>query len=310
MTWIGVIFSIAAPCTVVLTLPERFVLDLRRALQPFMQGSGTVSLKQAQRIAGRIARVAHVIPAATPYAASFWAALSEARKADGLSRREAPPGKGAARIFSQAAAWIYALLLPGGPREGLVPLERRVSAAPAAGMADGAGSQATVVFDASVWGGGAILLLPGSDTVAEYLCFDWPEELCRLFQVSTGLAKHQAFWEMLTLYVSLLTWAADFRECGLRCLGDASGALACIRSLKGAGILNHIAREISWRRVRYGWKYGLGHVPGSRNRIADALSRQSSPTPSTFPAECVAALRRPEPEWSEIWDALVTRAPP
>ena len=38
-----------------------------------------------------------------------------------------------------------------------------------------------------------------------------------------------------------------------------------------------VAKEIAWRKARFGWHYECGHLPSEVNTISDDLSRLSGP---------------------------------
>ena len=68
-------------------------------------------------------------------------------------------------------------------------------------------------------------------------------------------------------------WGNQFVQEAVALLGDNTGALQDALHLKGRGILAAVARELSWRKARYGWEFEVGHVPGELNTVPDALSR-------------------------------------
>ena len=305
-TWIGVVFTVRRAPAVVMSLPPRFVQELFTDLEPFASTRGSVSLRVADRLAGRLGRVAQIVPTAAPFAGSFWAALSAARAAQGCSRGSQRPGRAAARRFSYAASWMRALLDTKDldPEEPFFVLERVVC--PSARLSSWLWTTYwVIVFDASVWGGGAALVDMRSSSVIEHLCFNWDDSICEIFGIRIGIPKHQAFWEACALFACLLTWGSRYREEGLRCLGDAIGALTVVLTHKGRGLLSHVAREIAWRKVRLRWKFRLGHVPSELNGIADALSRQFQPQPPALPEACLHSAQQPGPDWRSVWHALL-----
>ena len=91
--------------------------------------------------------------------------------------------------------------------------------------------------------------------------------------------KHQTTWEFLALLMVLHAWGSRFTESSLLLLGDNTGSLNDALKLSGKGWLMHIAREISWRKVRGKWAFELAHLPSEHNTVADILSRLFSPDP-------------------------------
>ena len=105
------------------------------------------------------------------------------------------------------------------------------------------------------------------------------------------------------LFLCLLTWVSDYRE-GLLLLGDNVSSLASVINLRGRSVLNCIAKEVAWRRVRCGWRYAAGHLPSERNQLADSLSRLHAPKGSesrSFPDSLSGARGRSAPDFSELW---------
>ena len=98
----------------------------------------------------------------------------------------------------------------------------------------------------------------------------------------------------------LVVWGTAHRTQGLAVLGDNTASLESALHLSGRGSLSRIAREISWRRARAGWRYAVGHLPTERNLMADALSRLHAPgadaqqLPDAL--QCVTACQPPRVE--------------
>jgi len=134
---------------------------------------------------------------------------------------------------------------------------------------------ARIEFDASPWGGGAILFR--DQILVEYLELSWSKQLAHKLNLKIGDSGGQSCWEFVTLYLCLLVWGARFSKEGLAIAGDNTAALANAISFRGRGGLHRISLEISWRKVRYAWRYQVAHLPSEGNTIADALSRTSAP---------------------------------
>ena len=125
--WIGIIYSVRSDGAI-MRLPPDFVKDLLVLLEPLTKTTGSIGLNELDIIIGKAARVAHVVPAAKPFVASLWGALSGTRTATRTGRKEAPPGRAPCRRFCYAAAWLRALLLEDGSSP--IPLERLVTPMP------------------------------------------------------------------------------------------------------------------------------------------------------------------------------------
>eukprot|EP00959_Pyramimonas_sp_CCMP1952_P295599 6182725-Pyramimonas_sp.AAC.1 len=62
-------------------LAADFLVTVSEALRPFLGRRGFAALKGARVLCGRAARVAQVVPAATPFASALWSALGGAARA-------------------------------------------------------------------------------------------------------------------------------------------------------------------------------------------------------------------------------------
>ena len=101
-----------------------------------------------------------------------------------------------------------------------------------------------------------------------------------------------------------MLWGAEHRQPGLAVLGDNIAALSGIANLRGKGPLTLITKEIAWRRLRYHWRYCVGHLPSEGNVLADALSRLEAPLEAeckSFPPELKGCTRRQVPVISSVW---------
>merc|ERR1712051_375476 len=165
-TWIGVNFKIIGKGVVRLTLPAPFLVEFLQLLELFCRGRGTASWTQAKALAGKASRVAYIAPEARPFAGAIHSAKAAAERADRAGLREAAPGRVACRRFAPGARWLRAMV-KGGRDARLVPLQRLVFAVePRADV-----HVRRVQFDASPWGGGAILYV--LDTPTEYFSTVW-----------------------------------------------------------------------------------------------------------------------------------------
>jgi hypothetical protein len=273
--WIGIGFY-RDESSVVMRLPHAYLSDTRAALLPLCASSGSVPLKVAHSAVGKASRIAQIAPVASPFVASLWGALTGALQANTAERREAPPGHASCARFSWAARWFVALL-DGRPA---VQLTRRVySLSPVSRLGLG---HAEVQFDASPWGGGAVLVCRASGVPLEFFNCLWTQPLLSFFRATTGDPAFQSLWEFITLYMALLVWAPAFPSSVLLLKGDNTGSLADAIALKGGRLMNVVARELSLRVAWQEWQYAVEHLPSERNTLADALSRLSAIPPLPF----------------------------
>ena len=159
----------------------------------------------------------------------------------------------------------------------------------------------SIEFDASIYGGGAVLR--NSDgRVVEYFSVIWCGDEARHLDVVVEDTKHQTFWEFSTLLLALVTWGDRFVEESVLVVGDNTAALSNALSLKGKGELLAVARELSWRQARRMWQFTVGHLPSEHNLVADALSRTVDPKGCEWPSLALAsAVYQKPPRLQDLW---------
>ena len=137
---------------------------------------------------GRAGRLAQVVPEVTPFVGQLYAALAAGLHSHHIGLREAPPLRVATRRYRVAANWLCALL-----KDKLFPLSHTLrlntSLIPVASR--------RVEFDASPWGGAAILLEQGEPK--EFAILTWDELSADRCKITTGIPKWQSFWELAVL---------------------------------------------------------------------------------------------------------------
>ena len=300
-TWIGANFTIQSRGVCRMTLPVPFLRDLAELVRQFTKSKGSVSLKLADQLVGRAGRLAHVIPTAKPYVGMLCAALTAA-KAAAANVREAPPGRVAVRRFRTAAYWLHALLR--GEDSTIVPLETDVFASPSPPPSQ---HRLAIEFDASPWGGGAVLWREGSPV--EWWSVRWDPDMVRPIssRITTGDEAWQSFWELLALALAVDAWAIPFTP--LAIIGDNTGALEI--AINGGGKtppMLALSREIAWRRARRNLLLGGGHLPTEANTLADALSRLCAAHAKQLPQELANVPQRTTPDVLAFW--VAARPPP
>ena len=137
-----------------MTAPDDFVAELHSLLSDLAAGRGHVSDRDLDGVLGKCGRLAFLIPGTRPFVSALWGARAASVEAARGRKREAPPGRHAARRFAPAARWLCTVLRPPSALATVVPpLEHCVSLH--AQPIDPEGPH--VEIDASPWGGGAVL---------------------------------------------------------------------------------------------------------------------------------------------------------
>jgi hypothetical protein len=296
-TWIGVEYSVPVPGFSRMAVPQAFIASVLDDLAEFTSESKAVATHVAERLVGRVGRIAQVVPSARPFACAMYAAMTASKRASKSGKLEAPPGKVAVCRFTSAAKWFSTLLRD--PLNSLVLVERWVSPH---GEPEIPLAEASLEFDASPWGGGGVLRLDG--VPVEFFVMRWSALTAAHLNVVTGLPEFQAFWELLACLVCLILWCDRFDGKSVAVLGDSTAALSDALNLTGKGHMIALAKEISWRQCRSGWRFRVGHLPSEHNLLTDALSRVAAPAQVALPHRSLSqAVRRKAPDAMSLWRA-------
>ena len=66
-SWIGVVFTHMDDGTVHMELPTAFLEELLQVVQPFCRDKGFCKLRDAEKLVGKAARIACIVPGARPF---------------------------------------------------------------------------------------------------------------------------------------------------------------------------------------------------------------------------------------------------
>ena len=144
----------------------------------------------------------------------------------------------------------------------------------------------------------------------------WDAKLCTRLHAEVGDPAFQTMWEFLTLLLAVDAWAPRNSALALRVRGDNTGALQDALRMKGRGMMNHIAREFTWRKAVWGWCLEFEHWPSELNTRADALSRLAAPGESGkyFPPELTSVPESIHADWGDgtpgFWRTWLEAPPP
>ena len=152
-------------------------------------------------------------------------------------------------------------------------------------------------------GCGALLTFDGH--VQQWFSTSWSADDALHLGLVIGEPDGMSTWEFACLFLCLETWTSENAKTGLLIAGDSLVALSAALTYKGKKGLAIIARDISWRRLRYGWKYLCGHLPGEHNVEADILSRIMAPEPAKIPNSCTNECRTSAPRLADLWAATI-----
>ena len=294
--WIGIEYRVDADGWTTMAVPEAYLEESVRLLEPFCVAGKAVTLTDAIKMVGKVGRIAQVVPQARPFVSGLWAALIGAHRDWTAKHPEGVMERVPTTRFAVAAQWMKALITDG--KDALLPLIRKISPE---GPTPASLSKWSIATDASTTGGGATLMWEREPF--EFFSVVW--EPVDHLGISPGDSAHQTFWEILTILMALEQWGDNFIHEEVAILGDNTGALQNILDLKGKGHQLAVAREVAWRKARRGWEYALGHLPTEKNNIADALSRLAE-SPDSFPHVALKNAKRVNPpSVAQLWKARV-----
>ena len=183
-----------------------------------------------------------------------------------------------------------------------IPLERIFVARPPAELRPGRCD--AIVFDASPWGGGAILFEGRRPT--EWMAVEWTEDLCRELRVERGQSAFLSFLEALTALAAVVRWCPAGGRSAVALVGDNVAALTVAVSRRGRGDLGRICRELALVQARHSLTISVGHLATKLNTWADALSRLAAPDRAEVPQDLRSVPRR---AWPELADLFRIRPP-
>ena len=295
--WIGVDFSLDSGAAR-MRLPPDFVQDLLQQLREIRAKGGHISDADAARLVGRAGRVAFVVPSAAPFAASLRTALDDARRTARTRRRQEQRGSHAVQRFSTAAAWFEALLCERPVSvDGPLPLERVIWAEPPGALI--AGECDAILFDASLWGGGAVLV--EGRTPRQWIATEWSDDLCQELRAERGQSAYLSFFEAFTVLAAVALWCQPGQRTSVAVVGDNIAALTVAVSRRGRGDLGRLCRELALVQAHRSLSIAVGHLASELNTWADSLSRLSAPSPSTIPKELLEVPRATWPRTDELF---------
>ena len=280
-----------ATAYVVVGVPPDFVEKMIHDIDSF-QKEQHLDEKAIEKLLGRAGRLAYLIPAAKPFTSMLWAAKAATDSHCGGRARRYPLQR-----FAKALYWIRTLLRPPRGSDPWLPLQHIMANTDVSISLDTAPA---VEFDASPWDYG--YLLKSGSQILEYGYGQWATEDAAYLGIAIGKPASQTVFEYLALFIVLVCYGHAHRSTGLAILGDNLASLNLALSMKGSAALGTISRELTWRRIRGGWRYACGHLPTEQNTVADQLSRLHQPGhPAQLPDVLREARRHPGLRVSALW---------
>ena len=298
VTWVGVRFQIMDINTVVVSLPEKFIMDLVELLKSW-HGRGMVASKELRSVAGRTSWLAGVLPRSRWVVSVFYATLMDADREERRQREEGSATRDKSGLFyvkrlESARLWLVGYLEAAGKRP-----HRRMA------IGGELGPQIKLMTDASPEALGGILMVNGRVVAAfsSKVTTKDAEEL--MFKM--GESSSQAIVEALAVLQGIKLWRKKIEGTRVTLVvqSDSVVALTLIEKKANSSVsLNFLGaclsislEEASVERVK------TMHIPGAANLEADWLSRPSKwstePVPTRLRNVNIAKLEGRDPDF---WD--------
>ena len=287
LKWIGMKLEVS-PREVKVHVPEDKVLELETLSLQILSGN-VVSCKLLRSYAGKAMNIATVIHTWRPFVQQLFAALNT----EGLSG--APKHCVWTKQIQTPMYWILAFL-----HQLRSHLVRRWDVAAFANK----GEHVAIMWDASPFGLGAVLILNG--VIKEYLHdISQPFET-DLLDISIGSSESQQTMEALAGLVALRIWKQHWMSARafLALRSDNMGALTLFGRLKTSSRANSIiAREFALDLGDSSFAPQVTeHIPGFSNIICDNLSRLQDPSKQYSIPGCLSGIPRvPCPSRDRAW---------
>jgi len=113
--------------------------------------------------------------------------------------------------------------------------------------------------------------------------------------------------ELLPIVLACALWGKQWQGQTIKCLCDNAAVVAIIRSGWSKHDLSmHLMRSLSLFTAKYRVSLIAEHVPGEKNRAADAISRGNL---SLFFQQVPTAEKEQSPVPRELWELLVVKRP-
>ena len=262
LQWIGVKFSIVNSSKAVLTLPDKFMAELKATLQSW-SNKGYAPLKELRTATGRLSWLSGVLPMARWVTAAFYAVLYSTEEED-TTRTGRHRGLFPVKRLEQARLWLIEFLDKslGNPQRSFSLLQNELS-------------PVTITTDASPTALGAILAVQGAAIAA--ISSPVTTADARMLRFAKGQSSSQGVVEALAIYVAIRTWKDKLkgRSVQLTIQSDSITALALTQRLSNSSPgLNFLGAELGILLEELEIeKVHPRHIPGMVNTAADYLSR-------------------------------------
>ena len=292
ITWIGIVFHIElAEGLIRLTITTKYAAEMYGELLA-VKALSMVGLKRLRRLTGKLSWAAGVVPRSRWTVSIFYGVLADAQRAKDSGEEEK---RRTARKYARDKSSLVAVSRLGLAIEWATKFwaqenlwSRRMALAPVASLL-------TPCVDASPWGLGGVLLAPNGKVVEYFADVIQPHDV-EFLGVEIGSCRSQSTLEALAVLVAVRLWSEKLGGQNVRITlrADNMAALALSNKLSSSSpTLNFLGAELSLQlEIMEVEELNPGHIFGTMNSVADALSRLAAPNCALFPAEAFTAKER------------------
>ena len=276
VTWAGVEFRLQGTSSLLLTLPEKFIVELLGKMEPWKRG-GMGSLRDLRAVCGKVSWLSGVLLRTKWILRVFYAVLTEREKEISSGQEEAWRR---GRSDSRNKEHLFPIKRLERARASLVEFLKVTKERPTRkiSLQPRAAASITITTDASPEGLGAVLVV--NNQAVEFLHSPVTEIDAKDLGFELGSSASQGIVEALALVMALDRWGSKLSGTNveLKVQSDSITALCVLKKVSAAGpTLNFIGAVLAILLEKYGVEaVALQHIPGVANEVADYLSRPSS----------------------------------
>jgi hypothetical protein len=291
LAWIGVRINWSANATC-LEVPASKVTELRELLTELGRKK-VVPIRHLRSVAGKLNFFAGIVIHMAPFIAILWAAITAVDAWGSRRTIDHRHSVVCVKRFRHALKWLICFF-DGSIGSLKRSFPHRVPTAL---------YENYIAMDASIWGGGAILVI--DSRVTSWFVIEWSDADHTRDNLIKGDSGNMSFWESLTLLVAARVWLPAHQQVRrLRLKSDSLSALRlAVRLSSPSPAMNRIGCELALDLANDVYQFELcEHIAGITNTIPDILSRQFSPEAKPLPSDCDECKRiRVPPRDGTFW---------
>lgn len=291
VTWAGVEFRLLSETEILVTLPEKFIVDLQGRLKEW-ENRGMAPIAELRTVTGKLSWLSGILPRTKWILRVFYAVLAD-REEEVRSGKESTRREG--RADSRNKSGLFVVKRLEGPRLALMEYLNVTKERPSRKISLTSRNKAKValITDASPEGLGAVLVI--NDQVIDTVASPVTEGDAKGLGFEWGASSSQGVVEALAIIMALQHWGNKLAGMNVVITIQSDSVTALSTTLKKSGASpaqNFCGAVLGVLLERYRVEDAkLQHIPGVANKVADYLSRPSTWKDSPRPPEIKEASR-------------------